>query len=119
MSGEGLVELARKYVALSDQLEAVRGQIERTVANGAAGEAARPTQPARSSGGSQHPNALKAVEAEALIIERLRDRPGMGTAELARATDSKVNTTTERLKRMKAKGLIERQDGREGGWTAP
>ena len=41
----------------------------------------------------------------------------MGTAELARATDSKVNTTTERLKRMKAKGLIER-DTASAGWTA-
>jgi hypothetical protein len=117
MSGEGLVELARKYVALSDQLEAVRGQIARTVANGAAGEAARPTQARSQPGGSQHPNALKAAEAEALIIERLKERPGMGTAELARATDSKVNTTTERLKRMKVKGLIER-DTASAGWAA-
>ena len=112
-----LVELARRYVTLSNQLEAVRGEIARTVANGAAGEASHPTQPARSSGGSQHPNALKAAEAEALIIERLKEQPGMGTAELARATDSKVNTTTERLKRMKVKGLIER-DTASAGWAA-
>ena len=104
------------WVALNDQLEAVRGEIARAVANGATGEAARPTQ-ARSKPGGLHPNTLKAAEAEALIIERLKEQPGMGTAELARATDSKVNTTTERLKRMKAKGLIER-DTASAGWAA-
>jgi hypothetical protein len=35
----GLVELARRYVALNDELEAVRGEIKRVVLNGA-GDAA-------------------------------------------------------------------------------
>ncbi len=110
MSGEGLVELARKYVALSDQLEAVRGQIARAVANGAAGEAARPTQPARSSGGSQHPNALKAAEVEARILELLKARP-MRMAEIAVETEAKQSTTSERLKRMRERGLVALADG--------
>ena len=118
MSGEGLVELARKFVALSDQLEAVRGQIARAVANGAAGEASHPTQPARSSGGTQskHPAAIKAAEAERAIIELLKATPGMGTTEIARATDSKTPTTVERLRRLQAKGVIERDAS--AGWAA-
>ena len=41
-----LVELARRYVALSDQLEAVRGEIARAVLNGA-GRKENPSPPAR------------------------------------------------------------------------
>jgi hypothetical protein len=40
----------------------------------------------------------------------------MGTAALARATGAKVNTTAERLKHMKAKGLA--IGGAGGGLTA-
>ena len=110
-----LVELARRYVTLSDQLEAVRGEITRAVLNGSGGEPVRPIQPARSSGGGQHPNAIAAAAAEALIIERLKERPGMGTAELARASDSKVNTVAQRLQRLRARELV--QGGGEG-WRA-
>ena len=60
--------------------------------------------------------AAKAAEAEAKILELVRDRP-MPTGEIAKATASKVNTTGERLKRLKAKGLVVR-DSANGGWAA-
>jgi hypothetical protein len=47
----------------------------------------------------------KAAEAEARIMVLLGSSPGMKSTELAKATDAKVNTTIERLKRMKVKGL--------------
>jgi hypothetical protein len=70
MAGDLLV-LAAKYVALTGEVEDLRRAMLTPLTNGA-GEAARPTQPARSSGGSQHPNALKAGEAEARIMGLLR-----------------------------------------------
>lgn len=114
MADVGLVELARKFVRLSDELEAVRGEIARAVLNGA-GPQENPPPPVRSSGGS-HPNAIAAKEAEQAIIEVLRSSPGMGTAAVARATDSKVNTTAQRLARLRDRGMI--AGGGGGGWTA-
>jgi hypothetical protein len=122
MSGEGLVELARRYVALSDQLEVVRGEIAKAVLNGA-GDAPHPPIPSgvslrgssRTSGG-MNPRAIAAANAEAAIIEALQSSPGMGTAGVARATNAKVNSTTERLRRLKQKGQVERSEG--GGWQA-
>jgi hypothetical protein len=37
----------------------------------------------------------------------------MGPADIARATESKVNTTNDRLARLREKGLVERG---ESGW---
>ena len=72
-------------------------------------EAARPTQARSKPGGSQsnHPAAIVAAAAERKILEVLRSSPGMGTAELARATDSKVNTTAQRLQRLRARELVQ------------
>jgi DNA-binding IclR family transcriptional regulator len=41
----------------------------------------------------------------------------MRMVQLAKATSSGTSTAAQWLRRMKAKGLIERQDG-SGGWTA-
>jgi hypothetical protein len=41
----------------------------------------------------------------------------MRMVQLAKATSSGTSTEAQWLRRMKAKGLIERQDG-SGGWTA-
>lgn len=85
-----LVELARRYVALSDELEAVRGQIKLAVVNGSGGEPSTApfVKPARSPGGkskaeaqANHPNALKAAEVERKIIALLKLTPGMRTTE--------------------------------------
>jgi hypothetical protein len=40
----------------------------------------------------------------------------MGTAAIAKATSSKTNTTTERLRRLKARHLVTSAEG--GGWAA-
>ena len=64
-----LVALARRYVALGDEPESVRGEIKRAVLNGAGESSTRPTRPARSSGGSQHPNAAKAASARGPTLE--------------------------------------------------
>jgi hypothetical protein len=115
-----LVVLARRYVALSDQLEAVRGEIAKAVLNGGGGEPVRPTRPARAPGGGQsnHPNAQAAAQEETKIIALLKDQPGLRTTQIAKATESKVNTTTQRLARMRDKGAIIRQEGHDAGWQA-
>lgn len=118
----GLVELARQYVSLSYQLDDVRNQIKRAVLNGG-GDAVvttRPIQPARKAGGSKpSPPAriVAAAQAEAKIIELIREKP-LRTSEIARATKSKTNTTIERLKRLRAKGQA-LSDGGEWRAAAP
>jgi hypothetical protein len=111
-----LLALAAKYVALTGEIEEVRRAMLACLANGAGEHPARPTQPARSSGGS-HPNALKAQEVESQISEMVRTRP-LRMAEIASVMGAKQSTTAERLRRMRERGLIERLDGKEGGWTA-
>jgi hypothetical protein len=112
-----LVELARRYVTLSDELANVRGEIAKAVLNGGGGnEPARPTSPARQASGG-HPNAKVAQQAEAKIIEVLRSSPGLKTTEIAKAMDSKLNTTTQRLSRMRDRGEIIRSDD-GNGWQA-
>jgi hypothetical protein len=64
-----------------------------------------------------HPNAIAAKEAEALIIERLKEQPGLKTSQIAAQTNAKPNTVVERLQRRQAKGLIVREDASRG-WTA-
>jgi MarR family len=127
MSGEGLVELARRFVACSDELENLRSLIKLAVVNGEAGD--KPDTPfvqARSKpGGSRrpkakgspmsHPNAL-AAQAEAAIVALLKDRPGLRPSEIARATEAKRNTVTQRLQRLESKGLVAPAQG--GGWAA-
>jgi hypothetical protein len=58
-----LVELAGRYVALSDELAGVRGEIAKAVLNGGGGgEPVRPTPAGRPGGtGSSHPNAQLAA----------------------------------------------------------
>jgi hypothetical protein len=82
MSGAGLVELARRLVACSDELESLRDQITggrqwRGGRRGAPYPAAR-----QATGGKQHPNAAIAAEAEAQIHHARhaddRDRKGNG-----------------------------------------
>lgn len=111
---EGLVDLARRYVALSDELETVRGEIRRVMLNGA-GDAPRPTQ-ARSKPGGQHPNAIKAQKIDQRILDLLKAQPGMKVGDLAKATSSKTSTTSERLRRMRERGSV--APAQDGGWAA-
>jgi DNA invertase Pin-like site-specific DNA recombinase len=116
MSGD-LRALAAEYVALQDKVETVRRSMLACLRNGAGGEPVRPTQPARVSGGSEsrHPNAKAGRQAEARILELLKERP-MRTAEIATATGSGSTTVIQRLNRMKSRGEV--QGGGNAGWQA-
>ncbi len=111
-----LVDLARRYVALSDELEEVRDQIKRVVLNGS-GDAARPPQPPvrRAPGGqASHPNTVKAAEVENGIVALLKDQPGLTTARIAAAMNAPTTTTVARLNRLKERGEI--AGGGAGGY---
>jgi DNA-binding IclR family transcriptional regulator len=56
-----------------------------------------------------------AKEAEAQIIELLRTR-AMGPGALAEATGANLKTAADRLRRLRARGLVEAAEG--GGWRA-
>jgi DNA-directed RNA polymerase specialized sigma24 family protein len=120
-----LVELARRYVAASDVLESLRNEIRRAVLNGGGEKPEAPfSRPARPSGGkstkaqaqARHPNALKAQKVDQEIVAMLRDRPGLKTMEIAKAMDSKTSTTVERLRRLTARGQVQRDE--QGGWAS-
>jgi hypothetical protein len=113
-----LVGLARRYVALSDQLETVRSEIAKAVLNGGGGAGPNPIRPTRSSGGSQPQRMVVAQAEEERILALLKDRPGMRCKELAALTMAKRNTVSQRLQRLRDRGVIEQLDGREGGWQA-
>jgi hypothetical protein len=75
-------------------------EIKLAVMNRSGAEAKAPfTQPARSAGESQHPNAAKAAEAEAKILELLKARP-MRMTEIAAEMKARQTTTSERLRRL-------------------
>ena len=72
----------------------------------------RPGGPARSG------RSRRGLQVEEAILKLLQSSPGMGTAAIARATAAERSTTVERLKRLQAKGRIERDDAGVG-WRAP
>jgi hypothetical protein len=76
----------------------------------------RSTPPAPQATSYSQRRAL-AEEAGRKIISLLQATPGMRTTQIAKATNAKTNTTTERLKRLQARGSVQ-SDG-EGGWSAP
>jgi hypothetical protein len=118
MGSDDLVVLAKRFVGLTAELDATRDAMRRLLMNGAGGEAApRPTQAGRP--GDEAPPSAKMIAAaasEARIIEVLKEHPGMGVSALAEATAAKRSTTAERLRRLRAKGLVEAAEG--GGWSA-
>jgi hypothetical protein len=141
MPDADLVELAQRYVSLTAQLESVRNQMRKALANGADLLPARPTKPPVSGGRTTKPHKSKsraavrakrpesrpkpssrdevmarAVLADEAVMTLVRSRPGVRTGEIARSTQAKSTTTVERLRRLKDKGLI--TGGRNEGWTA-
>jgi hypothetical protein len=110
--GEGLVELARRYVAVFDELEGLRGEIRKAVMNGEGGEAEVPF----SSAVRRRPGGGAAEQAEQAILELLRDQPLMATGAIARATGAKAVTVQDRLRRLRKRGAI--SGGGSSGWTA-
>ncbi len=93
--------------------------MKRLLLNGAAGKPTSllPSQAARREAAAiSHPKALRAAQVEETILKLLQSSPGMRTAAIAKATAAERSTTDERLKRLQAKGLVERDDA---GWRAP
>jgi hypothetical protein len=67
----------------------------------------KPTAGRRKPPKTLHPNAIKFAEMSETILTQLRLRP-CSTMEVAAATQAKGSTTVERLKKMKARGLVQR-----------
>jgi uncharacterized membrane protein len=115
------VELAQRFVRPSGELDLTRDAMRLLLLNGAGGASKNPT-PARRPGAkrpqSNRPKPLPAARAEETILALLRSSPGLRTAAIAKATAAQRSTTDERLKRLQAKGLIERDDAGVG-WRAP
>jgi hypothetical protein len=99
----------RRYVDLNSQLEEVRNQMRQALTNGGGSEA--PPFKAASQPKNRFADARAADEQ---VVELLRARP-MRASEIVAAMNAKTSTISERLRRLKQKGLIEPC---EGGWTA-
>jgi hypothetical protein len=99
MSGEGLIDLATRYVRLSGELDATREAMKWLLLNGA-DEAPRPFSAADRRG----PTGRGAEEAEQRIVELLKTQPGLGTSEVARETNANPQTAADRLKRLRKAG---------------
>jgi predicted Rossmann fold nucleotide-binding protein DprA/Smf involved in DNA uptake len=91
----------------------VRNAIKRAVMNGGGAPAANPTS-RRKPPNKPHSNTANEAKIEGQIIALLSAQ-AMKPAEIARATGAKVNTTSERLRRLRERGVIERRDD---GWAA-
>jgi predicted Rossmann fold nucleotide-binding protein DprA/Smf involved in DNA uptake len=130
---ENLIQLAERFVRQSRELDETRDAMKRLLLNGAGDHPARPTQPARPALGGKsqsqegqaerpslkralpnHPNAIAAKEAQDRILEILRAGPRR-MAELASETETRQSTTSERLRRLREKGLVVQANG---AWQA-
>jgi hypothetical protein len=118
-----LVQLAERFVRASAELDAIRNEMRKLLLNGADPNPPRPTRAARPGAKTrpprQHPKTAKAVaaaKAEAKIVELVRSTPGLSTAAIARATGCGTTTAAGRLKRLRARHLVERDAGE--GWRA-
>ena len=128
-----LVTLARRLVDLDREAADVRNEMRRLLTNsGGPGPRpptrravkpakARPAKPAaapEASAARLSPNAARIAQArvaEQRILKLLADGP-KGPAQLARSTNAQISTIGERLRRLKAQGLVARGDQ---GWTLP
>ena len=128
-----LVMLARRLIDLDHEAADVRNEMRRLLANGGGPgprpptrravktAKARPAKPAaapEASAARLSPNAARIAQArmaEQRILELLADGP-KGPAQLARSTNAQISTIGERLRRLKAQGLVARGDQ---GWTLP
>ena len=114
MGDAGLVDLAERFVRLSSELDATRDAMRRLLLNGSGDTPAAPFVQARSKPGT-HPNAKVAQAAEERILELLKTRP-MKMAEIVAATEAKQSTVSERMRRLRQRGLAAPVGG--GAWAA-
>ena len=124
-----LVTLARRLIDLDRKAADVRDEMRRLLANGGGPGPRPPTRravkPAKArpatpeaSAARLSPNAARIAQArmaEQRFLELLADGP-KGPAQLARSTNAQISTIGERLRRLKAQGLVARGDQ---GWTLP
>jgi DNA invertase Pin-like site-specific DNA recombinase len=113
-----VVELARAVCEADDALQAAKEALRIVLLNGAAGDDRRPPPPPRSKRPGPPINQVRAAtaaEAEAQIVALLKDRPGLKTSEIVKATGAKGSTVSERLRRLKEKGEVE--GGGQDGWV--
>ena len=113
-----MVGLAQRFVRLFGELDLTRDAMKRLLMNGAGGQAQTLPQPGgqREAAAIAPPKALRGLQVEKTIFKLVQSSPGMGTVAIAKATAAGRSTPVERLKRLQAKGRIER-DG--VGWRAP
>ena len=132
MGDVGLVELARRYVALSDELEAVRGEIRRAVINGGGGapevhptlggelpakaKAAKTSKTTQSTHPSRDEVWARSKAADEAALELLRSQSGLKTGQIAAALQANKSTTGQRMQRLADRGMAARDDS--GGWSA-
>jgi hypothetical protein len=110
-----LVELARRLVALDDEAAKVRAQIKQCVLNGAEPAPTRPTsRRAEASGGKRTAIMEQAAKTDEEVLTLIKDKL-MTTAEIVAATQGKQTTVQNRLRRLMAKGLVERAGN---AWSA-
>jgi hypothetical protein len=128
-----LVDLARRLVDLDREAADVRDEMRRLLSNAggpdlrpptrravkpAKASPAKPAAAPETSAARVSPNAARIAQArmaEQRILELLADGP-KGPAQLARSTNAQISTIGERLRRLKAQGLVARGDQ---GWTLP
>jgi hypothetical protein len=106
--------LAERFVSLSSELEEVRNRMRKALANGSAGEPARARPTAARSKRPGNQKAKAAKTADNAILTLLKEQ-SLGPAAIARATDAKPGTVSDRLRRLANQGLVERGDD---GWRA-
>jgi hypothetical protein len=110
-----LCELAARYVALEREIQEVRRGMLSALTNGAgAAVLVRPTRAGNQPGAKRTAVMEQAAQAERQIADLLREQPRR-MAEIASSMGAPQNTTGERLRRMRERGLIER-DGQGGAW---
>jgi hypothetical protein len=113
---KALVELAERYLTLTRELEETRSAMKAILMNGAGDEQPRPTQGSLRKAASQSQGRfVNARAADEQVLALLRTRP-MRSVEIVKATSGKTSTVSERLRRLRQKGLVEPCEG--GGWTA-
>ena len=109
----GLIELAQRYVSLSAELEETRSAMRAALMNGWDKNPTKAGSPDPPNKGTDRERVLaQSKAADERVLALLRDKP-MRPSEIAKATLGKLNTTRERLRRLRKRGVVEPA---EDGW---
>jgi DNA-binding IclR family transcriptional regulator len=107
-----LVDLARRFVDLSEQLDQVRLEIAKAVS----GDTVRPTpRPASRSNGADGRVKTAAAKDEEVLTLLKPDHP-ISQSEIARAMQASPSTTQNRLHRLKLRSLAVQDEA--GKWLS-